>query len=179
MAVKTDKPTIYLAGGMEKAGEYGAIWRAEMTPHLEGLGYHVWNPYTEEMNVGIGVESLAELKRKDYEQFLKFSRKIVEYDISALVQCSAVAVRIDDSVLKGAGTYGEITVCHLYNVPVYAWIDLPNGRYDVPAWAMGCLTEYTYDKDEFYAMIPNAQPRAPKSHLDEYIEEWEKTFSDR
>ena len=96
MSVKSDKPTIYLAGGMEKAGEYGAIWRSEMTPHLEGLGYHVWNPYTEEMNVGIGVESLAELKRTDYDAFVAYAKKIVEYDISALVQCSAVAVRIDD-----------------------------------------------------------------------------------
>ena len=83
------------------------------------------------------------------------------------------------TVLKGAGTYGEITVCHLYDVPVYAWIDLPNGKYDVPAWAMGCLTEYTYDKDEFYAMIPKAAKRVHNEHLDEYISEWSKEFSDR
>ena len=176
------KPTIYLAGGMEKAGEYGAIWRSDITPHLENLGYEVWNPYTEEMNVGINVSKLADLKKSDYDKFLSYCRKIVEYDISALVKCAAVAVRIDESVLQGAGTYGEITVCHLYKVPVYAWIDLPNDRYDVPAWAMGCLTEYTYDKDEFYAMIPSAAPK-PRGkfddHLDDYIAEWEKTFSDR
>jgi len=181
MKTSSNKPTIYLAGGMEKAGEYGAIWRTEITPHLKTLGYQVWNPYTEEINVGIGVEHLTELKNNDYATFLRHCRKIVEYDLASLVKCAAVAVRIDESVLKGAGTYGEITVCHLYKVPVYAWIDLPNGRYDVPAWAMGCLTEYTYNKEEFYAMIPKAAPRHRGSweeHLDSYIAEWEKTFSD-
>ena len=164
--MKDVKPKIYLAGGMEKAGEYGAIWRAEMTPHLEALGYQVWNPYTEEMNVGIDPKGLIKLKSSDFEAFVRYCRKIVEYDISCLAECSAVAVRIDDSVLKGAGTYGELTVCHLYKVPVYAWIDLPNDKYDVPAWAMGCIDEFTYDKQEFYDMLSVASGRRPES-LDE------------
>lgn len=150
-------PSIYLAGGMEKAGEYGSIWRLEITPHLENLGYDVWNPYTQELNVGIDVKKLRALKDTDYESFVAYSSKIVDYDIAALQDCAAVAVRIDESVLRGAGTYGEITVCRLYNIPVYAWIDLPNGKLDVPAWAMGCLTKYTYGKSAFYEMIPHAQ----------------------
>jgi len=180
MVVSSSVPTIYLAGGMEKAGEYGATWRYEMTPHLEKLGYHVWNPYTEEMNTGINVKRLAQLKRDDYGAFLHYCRKIVDYDISALVKCAAVAVRIDESVKQGAGTYGELTICRLYKVPVYAWIDLPNGCYDVPGWAMGCLTEYAYDKDEFYKMVPKAAPRPRQvweGYIDDYLAEWEKTFN--
>ena len=149
-------PLIYLAGGMEKAGEFGAIWRTDITPHLESLGYEVWNPYTQEMNVGIDVKKLGALKQTDYDLFVAFSSKIVDYDIAALQKCAAVAVRIDESVLRGDGTYGEITVCRMFDIPVYAWIDLPNGKLDVPAWAMGCLTEYTISKEEFYKMIPTA-----------------------
>lgn len=165
-------PSIYLAGGMEKAGEFGSIWRSDMTPHLESLGYEVWNPYTQELNVGVGVEKLQELKETDYDAFLNYCQNIVDFDIAALVECAAVAVRIDGSVLKGAGTYGEITVCRLYNVPVYAWIDLPNGKKDVPSWAMGCLTQYTCDKEEFYDMIPKAEPLFKDEDLDAYIKNW-------
>jgi hypothetical protein len=174
----SSSPKIYLAGGMEKAGEYGAIWRRDITPRLNELGYEVWNPYLEEMNVGVNVEKLATLKQTDYDQFLEHCRRIVDYDIAHLVRCAAVAVRIDDSVLKGAGTYGELTVCKLYKVPVYAWIDLPNGKMDVPSWAMGCLTHYTTDKDEFYAMIPPAKERPHDHNLDEYVKEWEEEMCD-
>lgn len=174
----SSKPTIYLAGGMEKAGAYGAIWRKEITPHLESLGYEVWNPYLEELNVGIDVKGLSNLKENDFKGYLKFCKDIVDYDIAVLVKCAAVAVRIDKSVLQGAGTFGELTVCRLYKVPVYAWIDLPNGEMDVPAWAMGCLDEYTTDKEEFYKMIPQAVERKHDSNLDEYVEKWEKEMRD-
>jgi hypothetical protein len=150
------KPSIYLAGGMEAAGAYGSIWREEITPFLENLGYEVWNPYTQEMNVGIDVKSLKHLKETDFKSFIAYSSKIVDYDIAALQQCACVAVRIDESVLKGAGTYGEITVCRLFNIPVYAWIDLPRAEKDVPSWAMGCITEYTSDVKKFHEMIPPA-----------------------
>lgn len=46
------KSIIYLAGGMERAGIAGEVWREEITPHLQQLGYKVWNPYTEQINVG-------------------------------------------------------------------------------------------------------------------------------
>ena len=178
------QPTVYLAGGMEKAGDYGRIWRKDITPHLENLGYRVWNPYTEEMNVGINVESLAQLKQDDYDSYLEYCRKIVDYDIKCLLDCSLVAVRIDESVRQGAGTYGELTVCRLYHVPVYAWIDLPNGKYDVPSWAMGCVTHYTYNKEEFYKSIPTAGKSLELSEtkgrdaIEEYIKMWEPEFSD-
>jgi len=152
----SSKPSIYLAGGMEKAGEYGSIWREEITPHLESLGYTVWNPYKEELNVGIGPKGLADLKESNYSEFLKYCRKIIDYDIASLLKCAAVAVRIDASVLVGAGSYGELTFCHVHKIPVYAWIDLPRGKLDVPSWAMGCLTAYTCTQEDFYASIPVA-----------------------
>ena len=153
------KPTIYLAGGMEKAGERGWQWRKDITPHLNNLGYEVWNPYTEELNVGIDVDGLKRLKETSYQEYLSFCRKIVDFDISALIKCAAVAVLIDESVLAGAGTYGELTVCRHYKVPVYAWIDLPNGKYDVPSWAMGCIDHYSFNEVDFYASITSCHDK--------------------
>lgn len=141
---------------MEKAGEFGAIWRRDISPHLESLEYHVWNPYEQELNVGVDVKDLATLKKTSYPDFLDYCKKIVDYDLQALVTCAAVAVRIDGSVLQGAGTYGELTMSRLFKIPVFAWIDLPNGELDVPGWAMGCITKYSTTKDGFYKSIPPA-----------------------
>jgi hypothetical protein len=148
---------IYLAGAMERAGEYGAVWRDEITPHLETLGYRVWNPYKEELNTGITVPELAALKKADFAEYTRFCRRIVDYDIDNLLTCSIVACRVDAPTLKGAGTFGELTVCRMKGIPVYAWIDLPGGEYDVPAWAIGCLTKFSHTKEDFYASIPPAR----------------------
>lgn len=149
------KPTVYLAGGMEKAGEFGRVWRENITPHLKSLGYDVWDPYHEELDVGINVEQLAKLKKTDYNKFLLFCQKIVDYDINHLKRCAAVLVRIDESVLTGAGTFGELTFCRIWKIPVHAWIDLPNNELDVPSWAMGCVTTFTTCKKEFYNSLPD------------------------
>jgi len=148
--------TIYLAGAMERAGEYGAVWRSELTPHLISLGYDIWNPYMEEGKTGINVSELAALKKHDFKAYMQFCQKIVDYDIAHLLKCSAVACRIDRPTLQGAGTFGELTFCRINKIPVYAWIDLPGGEYDVPSWAMGCVTSFSTSKEGFYAIIPAA-----------------------
>lgn len=150
------KPLVYLAGAMEKAGEYGHIWREEITPHLEFLGYEIWNPYKEEMNVGINVEELSTLKHTNFDAYEKFCQKIVDYDIKHLLKCDLVVCRLDWAVQMGAGTYGELTVCRVNDIPVYAWVDREKNEYDLPGWVVGCLTAYTSTKNRhyFYTIIP-------------------------
>lgn len=162
----SSKPVAYLAGGMEKAGEYGKTWRAEITPHLNSLGYGVWNPYMEELNVGVNVEQLAALKHSDYEAFIHYCGRVVDYDLNSLRKCTIVVVRIDESVLAGAGTYGELTLCRYWGIPAHAWIDLPNREYGVPGWAMGCLTTYTTSREVFYGQIPFATDLRHQVNLD-------------
>lgn len=132
----------YLSGGMEKAGEYGKVWREKATPYINSLGYSVWNPYIEERKLGVSLLKLNHLKQTDKVGYKKMCEQIVNHDLEHLQDCSAIICRIDESVLKGAGTYGELTVARLLNIPVYAWIDLPNGIQDLPAWCFGCLTDY-------------------------------------
>ena len=107
-----------------------------------------------------------------------YIQQIIDHDIAALKTCAAVAVRIDESVLKGAGTYGELTLCRMFNIPAYAWIDLPNGKKDVPSWAMGCLTNYTTDKEEFYKMLAEVSLERKLTAHSEYVEEWAGVISD-
>lgn len=169
------RPTIYLAGGMEKAGPYGSIWRYEIEPDLESKGYSIWNPYREEIKLGIDVDRLADLKKTDFDLYRKYCEKIVTYDISKLKNCSCVAVRIDKSVLSGAGTYGELTFCKILGIPVYAWVDLPNGIYDIPSWAVGCITDFSYTKEGFYSIIPKVSHSLDTS----YVDSWAEEFSDK
>ena len=155
--VVSTKPLVYLAGAMEKAGPYGAQWREDITPHLEKLGYSIWNPYIEEAAIDINPKKLSGLKRSNYETFKKYCRKIVDYDLEHLKKCAVVVCRLDWAVQLGAGTYGELTVCHLLGIPVYAWIDRKGGVRDIPGWAMGCVTKYSCNKEEFYQLIPSAE----------------------
>lgn len=155
--MSSKKPIVYLAGGMERAGENGKIWRRDITPHLKALGYDVWNPYKEEVKVGISTKSVAALKRTNYTQYLFYIRRIIKHDIEHLLQCSLVVTLIDQSVLNGAGTFGELTYCFMNDIPVHAWIDLPANEYGVPSWAMGCVTEFKINKKSFYDSIPNAE----------------------
>jgi hypothetical protein len=167
---------VYLAGAMEKAGPRGLEWRSKITPHLEKLGYRVWNPYKEELNVGINVTDLMRLKKKDFDSYTYFCHKIVDYDLQHLLRCSIVVTLLDQACQEGAGTYGELTVCRLYGVPVYALIDRENGIKDIPAWAVGCLTKYTEDPEEFYSMLPTAHSaiKMKSNNNMKYIRAWLK-----
>jgi len=151
------KPLVYLAGAMEKAGPFGAAWREEITPYLEDLGYKVWNPYKEEINAGITVGELSRLKITDFPAYKKHCENIIDYDLSQLVDCSLVVCLLDWAVQLGAGTYGELTVCRLHKIPVYAWINRRKGEKGIPGWALGCLTEYVTTKEDFYKLIPPAE----------------------
>lgn len=153
---RDQRPRAYLAGAMEKAGEYARTWRAEITPHLEALGYRVFNPCLEEMKVGIDVPSLLQVKNTDFLAYKRWMEQIVDYDLAALESCDLVVCLLDYAVLSGAGTYGELTLARRLGMPVYAWVDLPRGAYDLPGWALGCLTTYHETKEEFYAAIPAA-----------------------
>lgn len=181
--MEVNKPTVYLSGGMEKSGEAGVHWREEITPLLEQRGYTVFNPYRQPWNREITPEEMRHLRDHDFSLFMDSMRKKIDLDLSKLVGCAAAVVKIDDSVLGGSGTFGELTLCYYYKIPVYAWVDLPGGIEDVPLWALGCLTSITCSRDYFYSSIPRASSLTQVSwekHLEEYVKEWEEEgFSDR
>jgi nucleoside 2-deoxyribosyltransferase len=151
------KPLVYLAGSIMAAKDGGLAWRADITPHLNNLGYTLFNPvYDQPRLTGISKDSLLSLQKTGkIDDYQKACNTVVDTDISILKKASIVVAKIDEGVLNGAGTFGELTVARMLGIPVFAWIDLPGGINQVPAWAFGCITHYTVQEREFYKMIPS------------------------
>lgn len=153
-----EKSLVYLAGAISAAKDNGAGWRTDISPHLLNLGYQIFNPVFDQPRMtGISREGLQILKETDIDLYREACTKIVDMDLMILTKSKLVVVKIDESTIKGSGTFGEMTVAHLHNIPVLAWIDLPMGVADVPSWAFGCITHYTVHERDFYKMIPSAK----------------------
>ncbi len=165
LGVVPQKPMAYLAGAITAAKDGGAAWRADITPHLINLGYQIFNPVFDQPRLsGISRELMAAQKLTDSEGFHKSCKKVVDTDLEVLRSSKILIAKIDEAVLKGAGTFGELTVAHLYHIPVFAWISLPGGANDLPDWALGCIDHYTVHERDFYKMIPSAEALNYKMH---------------
>ena len=155
------KLKVYLAGAMEKAQDLGAGWRKEITPFLEQeLQLDVLNPcefephqlkglqpnrlpefYTDLHGQRVKPKHWHELKNASekhlYNRFLKYMRRIIQYDINVVrYQANIVIVYWDECTGKGAGTHSELTDAFLNNVPVYCV-----AQSEMPAWTKACCTE--------------------------------------
>lgn len=176
-AVK-QRPLVYLAGSIMFPKDHGAGWRTNITPHLSNLGYRLFNPVIDQPIIsGVSKEDLIALQNEKVGDYQEACRKIVDTDLNVLCQSSLVVVKIDEGVLKGAGTYGELTVARLHDIPVIAWIDLPRGFLDVPCWAFGCITQYAAQEREFYKIIPSAAQLTSQKQ-EAQNEEWGDYLSD-
>lgn len=131
---------IYLAGAISHAPDFGYGWRMELTSTLENKGYSVWDPCLQQELNGIAPRELHKLKYKNYQEFLEQCSKVVEFDLGNLKKSSAVFCKIDDAVLKGAGTIGEITTCQVLGIPVYMWIDMEDWKTKLSGWILACAT---------------------------------------
>jgi hypothetical protein len=149
-------PGAYLAGAIEFAKDWGVTWREKVTPKLTSLGYRAVNPLELTESTGKTPEELHELKKTSVEEFKEIISGVVKKDLDYVSKCEVVVCKIDEDVLRGAGTFGELTLCALMHIPVYAYIDLPNGIQDVPGWCIGCITEYRESFEEFLDIIPKA-----------------------
>ena len=179
-------PVVYLAGGVEHAKDSGRTWRNEVTPTLMAKGFQVWNPVEHQKEVaGYSPEEVRELKNGNFSEYAKAARKVVEVDLKKVSECELIVCKIDESALAGAGTFGELTFARAAGIPVFAWIDLPEGIKQLPSWVVGCLDWCTNSKQELLHKIPRArtlreqQEEKLAQHMNEYIEEWSKEFSDR
>ncbi len=171
------RPLAYLAGSITQAHDGGAGWRTDITPHLLNLGYDIFNPVIDQPKLsGISRKLLAEQKLTNTGEYQKSCTKIVDTDLEVLKRSKIVIAKIDEAVLKGSGTFGELTVAHMYHIPVFALIALPGGANAVPEWAFGCIDHYTVHELDFYKMIPSGPALDYKMHEDN--DDWDKWRSD-
>ena len=133
----------YLSGPIENAENDGAGWRNMMTEWLSSnLNHRTFNPVKETKSIidEISMEDFRFLKTKNPDEYKKIFRKIIKIDLEAVVnQADYLIVKWDESVFKGGGTHGEITMAYWLNKPVYLVNNLPIN--DLSSWVFSCSEE--------------------------------------
>jgi len=150
-----EAPLAYLSGAIANAPDGGAGWRNDIIPHLSALGYRIYNPVTDQPKAtGVSRDVLKEQLKSDLDAYQVSCQKIVKADLQAICHANIVVARIDKYL--SAGSYGELTVARMKDIPVFAWVDLPGGIKSLPAWAVGCITHFSLHGLDFYKLIPSA-----------------------
>ncbi len=150
-----EAPLVYLSGAIANAPDGGAGWRNDIIPHLTTLGYRIYNPVTDQPKAtGISRAVLKDQLKSDPDEYQISCSKIVKSDLQALCRANIVVAKLDK--YTSAGTYGELTVARMKDIPVFAWVDLPDGIKALPAWAVGCIDHYSLHGLDFYKLIPSA-----------------------
>mgnify|MGYP003316044636 CR=1 FL=1 len=133
----------YLSGGMENAPELGRAWRDEMTAWLNNqLGHTVFNP-VEIQNETLTAEEVENFRSWRFNQRAKFKltvRKLIKRDLDAIDnEIDYVICNWDETVLKGGGTHGEVTMAYWLEKPEYQVNNLPIN--DISSWIFSCSDE--------------------------------------
>ncbi|MDP6532768.1 MAG: hypothetical protein QF845_04545 [Candidatus Marinimicrobia bacterium] len=134
---------VYLSGGMEHAAGEGADWRKEMTAWLaHNLGHDVVDPVVESAKIVAehGAEDYRNWKSSDPEKFKQFIRKLIARDIRGVIEESDYVICLwNESVFKGGGTHGEVTLAYHFGIPVYLINTIP--MEDLSGWIFSCASE--------------------------------------
>ena len=74
------------------------------------------------------------------DKYKEFTRLLINRDLRAVVAESDYLICLwDESVLKGGGTHGEVTIAYFIGKPVYLVNHLP--MRDFSGWIFSCATE--------------------------------------
>ena len=139
----------YLSGPIENAQNDGVGWRNDITTWLENkLNHKVFNPVIETKNIikKYNAKDFRMMKKTNSEGYKKIIREIIKVDLDAVVnQSDYLIVKWDESVFKGGGTHGEVTMAYWFGKPVYLINSLPLD--DVSSWIFSC-SDYIFDNFE-------------------------------
>ena len=130
----------YLSGPIENAHNDGADWRHNITEWLEDkLNHKVFNPVIETKSIieYQNTSDFRQMKKTNPDEYKKIIRKIIKVDLTAVVDKSDyLIVKWDESVFRGGGTHGEITMAYWLRKPVYLVNELP--LEDISSWIFSC-----------------------------------------
>ena len=86
------------------------------------------------------LENFRSWKTDDYDRFKKVVRRIIDNDLTYLLnETDYVVCFWDEHVLAGGGTHGEVTLAYHQGIPVYTVLGMP--CHEVSSWILGCCTE--------------------------------------
>ncbi len=136
----------YLSGPIENALNDGLNWRNDIAGWLEKeLQHKVFNPVTETKSIIKNYSSgdFRLMKNTNPNEYKNIIRKIIKVDLEALVNNSDyLIVKWDESIFKGGGTHGEVTMAYWLRKPVFLVNSLPMD--DLSSWIFSC-SEYIFD----------------------------------
>jgi hypothetical protein len=144
----------YLAGSIEYSPDLGKVWRAQITPVLEGMGHDVYNPAEDELKNLSEVEAheFRSWKKNDLPRFRRTVQKIIAYDLDLIEhRCDAIICYWDEHAGRGAGTQGELTFAHRLGIPVYLVCGMPAEQ--ISGWLLGCATEVFASFEELHEFL--------------------------
>jgi len=136
----------YLSGPIENAENDGASWRQDITLWLKkNLNHKVFNPVIETKRI-IGHRDASDfrsMKKTDPIKYKKIIREIIKLDLEAVINGSDyLIVKWDESVLKGGGTHGEITMAYWIKKPIFIVNSLSID--DMSSWIFSC-SDFIFD----------------------------------
>ena len=136
----------YLSGPIENAENDGADWRNDITNWLKHkLNHKVFNPVIETKSIikNHNSDDFRLMKKSNPEQYRRLIRQIIKIDLDAVVNSTDyLIVKWDESVFKGGGTHGEVTMAYWLKKPVFLVNELPID--DVSSWIYSC-SEHVFD----------------------------------
>jgi len=121
------KQSIYASGAIEFSKDPDT-WRNKMQKELK-KEFNVIIPYAK-----FCPHSKDEEKYKDW-----IKENFIIPDIEAVMKSENLFVKIDPGVIRGSGTYGELTVAAYFNKSIVYMLDGVKET-ELPGWTLGCLT---------------------------------------
>ena len=139
----------YLSGPIENAHNDGADWINNITELLETkLNHKVFNPViaTKSIIEHHNTSDFRSMKKTNPNEYKKIIRKIIKIDLDAVVHKSDyLIVKWDESVFRGGGTHGEVTMAYWLGKPVFLVNKLPID--DISSWIFSC-SQHIFDNFE-------------------------------
>lgn len=156
---------IYLAGGMEFAGENGKQWREIATRELESSGHKVFNPYTSENSIlhrhGFSTHQEfhhAKVANVDtFDDYIRGMTEIIDYDLAELSNSDVVLAWLDESCIGGAA--GELTLARYLDIPILPVLAQPVNLEKIPGWCLAASGKPCYYQLEHAIRIINEMQR--------------------
>ena len=123
--------SLYLSGSIEYNSDPDT-WREKMKNELKHK-YHVIVPWA----------ATPPAKKGDFEYNNWILVNFVMPDLSDVARSRFFFVRVDNGVLKVAGTISEVSLATWFNRHIVAFLDDVTMK-DLPGWMCGCLTNATF-----------------------------------
>lgn len=132
---------VYLAGAMDRVHDRGKEWRELITPFLESLGVHVFNPLKKTGNIGLEDDRIHKQKQelktsKMYSELSSLMRTIRHTDLRLVDISDFLIVNLDlDS--HPCGTYEELFWANRQKKPII--VRVLQGKENAPDWLFGTI----------------------------------------